>query len=726
MALIDEKTLDVPVGLSLNSKAGIFPFAGDPSILGLDLPIGSLALDWVSGKTWRKAGVATTAWAELASSTGGGFDPGFTVIVAKSGGDTASIETGLALAAALSPSPTNPVAVIVYPGEYTENPLTVGNYTNVIAAGGLGSVIIKPTSPTAAIVTSGNNSELYGLVISGASGAGGVGIYTAAANGLIRSCLIRDCETGIRVTGASASPILQDLVLFRAPGTTLTTGIRVDTNARATFQSVTVSGTPISTVATALLIDAAANVTVSSFVAEYAVQGAYIDATPLVVFSAFSAGNCTVAIKLDGATTNLQANACGIRDCVSDITILNPGVAGYYTGSAQIEKIDLDGATKFFVQIIQFTAGDEAVKIIAELHVGTPDRPGETCLGEGDSNVIGMYVFGNSNGEAGAWTDNTAAAKSVSGSTFSLFPGVTAGNCFYIGNSDRMFPGFKLEDITPAMDIGTGAVIAEYWNGAAWVQLYVMETDADPPYTQRANAIFESLGNTQIRFGLLDSWTAKTLNGVNAYWVRVRITSAITTSPVAERAKCHTNRTEINGDGFREYFGDAQPEQPIELSLMTDILGFNSSNVNLNANANTYLVVENNDRDRAKKDGSGGQFRVPDGLNTALPITFRILFAPSTADVGNVENEMYLAPIGAGRVLDGTIPERGPVGAITAVGGTADKIYACEHSFIIDDVLPGNTFIWSLIRDATGGNPDDTLNASIYIVGWTLTGYFWR
>ena len=136
------------------------------------------------------------------------------------------------------------------------------------------------------------------------------------------------------------------------------------------------------------------------------------------------------------------------------------------------------------------------------------------------------------------FVNNTVAAKSRSGSTFVMFQGVTAGNIAYFGNSTRKFFSMKA-DPTIALTIGAGVYIWEYWNGAAWTSFNVMATLSDFPYTSSANVVFSVVNDGQIRFdtAIDTDWATTTINSQNAFWVRFRITTAITTSPTMQRIK---------------------------------------------------------------------------------------------------------------------------------------------------------------------------------------------
>jgi hypothetical protein len=718
------------IGLGEDDIVGLFAEDIDPTSVGFDAPIGS-TLYTNSYGTFRKTSAPTTGWT-LLPTTSAGFSPGLTVIVAKSGGQFTSIKAAVDYVTAQVPSIATPWAILVYPGVYIEDKITMPDYTTLRCTGPVGSSTIIPNTTTDAIIACGSNSTVSGFLLFGATGVGGAGIEATAgkSNFIMKDLLIINCETGARVTG-SGTPIstqgtLLNLSLSRAPTQVMSTGILVAAGALAVIAGVVITGTPASFVSTGLDVNGA-SAQVASLSVNYCTTGLRVRGQSGYTHTGFQGRSCTLGIELDGAGTDAKMNSSILDSCTQDITISNAGVTGFYNGAADIRKTDLDAATKFFLNILQFEAGDESNKIVAEFHVGIPTRPSESCFGEGDSDVIGMKVFSNTNGIAGTWLDNTTAAASVDGSTFSPFPGAGAENCFYIGNTLRIFKGIKLEDITPALVLGTGSIVLEYWNGSAWTATPVMETDADPPYGQRANNVFQETGNIQLRFGLMPGWVKNTLNSVEAYWVRFRIVTAVTSVFTSERCKCHTQRSEINRDGFIEYFGDAEQTRQIPLSQLGSLTGFSASSAIIDTNPNTKLQRLYVRRDNNKKDGSGSDFQMPRGLDTSKPITFHIIFGVTSPNTGDVENELFLTRLRGqgGDVLDGTLFTRAD-SHIQTVGGTDDKTYESEHSFVIDEGLPEDIYYWTQVRDATSGNPDDTYGDDTYLVGWALTGTFWR
>jgi len=710
-------------GIALGDNLlGLWATTYDPSSTGFDAPVGSYVFQ-SNGDQWKKTGATTTDWTKIASGSGG-FSPGRCIIVAVSGGDTTSIKTGCAQAAALSPAPssTNPATVLVYPGTYDEDAFTVPDFCNLVAVGGLGSVQVNPNTSTDTLVTCGSYSELYGFQVRGCSGSGGIGIKSSGFQSLIRSCIVADCETGLHLAGSSSNIILQDVIISRSPGTTMSTGIKMDTGVDATLQAVTISGTPVSTITRGIHVVGGGNITLSSVPVAYCTTGLDIESCDLCIASAYSGTANTLALQIDGSTTSFQGNACGIRSCTNDISVLDSGVTGYYKGSANFEKIELGGATGFFIGIVAFEKGEEGHRFIGDTSFGSHYIGSRVSVGSGHSSVYEQFVFTNTNGEAGTWNDLTSDNNDPD-TSITLFAGTGAGNCVYTGVTDHIFTSLLLQEVTTILNPGTGGVISEYWDGSAWSAFNIMTTQGKLQYGQQALTL---TGDQNIYFGDTPGWAKKTLNGQNAYWARYRITAAITTSPVVGRIEHFDDTCVIERKGYIEYHGDAQPVRSIPLSNLEDITGFLSKDYSVNANTNTHLDVRNNARDYPRKDGSGGTFRIPEGLNTALPITFQLLFAPISTASGDVEIEMYMAEVSAETILNGSVTELGPKSDIVSVAGTSDKVYESSHEFDLPNVIPGDSFIWSIIRDATSGNADDTYNNDVYIVGWSLAGTFWR
>ena len=152
-----------------------------------------------------------------------------------------------------------------------------------------------------------------------------------------------------------------------------------------------------------------------------------------------------------------------------------------------------------------------------------------------------------------------------------VFPSLTNGDALYIGNVLLRFPGVLLSVVKPitlSSSVTTQALVWEFWNGSAWVTMRFMAAMADIPYNNRADSSF-AVGLVTInpavirinyRFSEFSTWATTTINGVLAYWIRVREidSSLISRIPTISRVKFHSNYSRIGTDGYNEYFGTAR------------------------------------------------------------------------------------------------------------------------------------------------------------------------
>lgn len=129
--------------------------------------------------------------------------PAQTRSVAKSGGDYASLSA--ALAAITNASSTNPYAILVHPGRFTEPPITLKEYVDVIALGGLFDTILIAQDNTQHFIHGAPHCELKGLSIDGPTSVGCAAVDyqgTGTAPFILR-CAIRKGYYGLWVHPAS-------------------------------------------------------------------------------------------------------------------------------------------------------------------------------------------------------------------------------------------------------------------------------------------------------------------------------------------------------------------------------------------------------------------------------------------------------------------------------------------------------------------------------------------
>jgi hypothetical protein len=654
--------------------------------------------------------------------------PDRTITVSPANADVATIAAGLAAAAALVPAPStaNPATVLVYPGVYGEPPLTVPGGVSLIGIGGAEVTRVVATTPTAALLTVDPEGSACHMDLSGANGAGGVGVL---ANGVGLAELVHlhvhDCTVGYRATGAGVALRLWEGTAARAVGEVMTTAYEALAGATLTVFVSVAAGSVGAPIATGYLADGAGTVLHASGLTIHYCDDAVVsdNGADAQIWSG------EIANYVNGFQTNngseLHAFSCDLPGTgTRDLWVRNAADVFHGTGNAlRSDKTFVAAGASVVSVATSDLPGDEGNFILGELSVGYPNQPAESVFGEGDSHVRGMAVFRNTNLEVGAWSDITAQMASISGSTADAFAGVAAGNTLYIGG-DLPFPGNKI-DTTAAIVLGAGSLVWEYWNGAVWTALHVVACDSNLPYAQHAQDTFGRINQEQVRHQPKVGWATKLLNGTTKYWLRCRVVGGITTSPTLEQIKLGTNRTEINGDGIVEHFGTAEKIKDLvwHQRLVNDLVGSASGNANVVMSANISVAMTDNQFADNQADGIAGIIEIPEGLDTAHPLSLVFAWIPK-ATGGDVEFESRSAPVRLGDTLDGSLPDALQTQIITAPG--IDVLVENYFDYDVSSLVPGDFLAFSLFRDATGGNPDDTLAGNVNIVLMAVQGTFWR
>jgi len=588
--------------------------------------------------------------------------------VAESGGDFASIKD--ALDSIEDASETNRYVVRVAPGVYNEdNPIQGKSYTSVVSSGGQNTVRVVASNADEHLFLCVNLFFLTGLSLFGVSGTDKYAVVQdTVGEVLIQDCVITDCENGILINNANAlTNILTCAIYTINPATTTTVcGIcisagnvildflKVVANSKVTTLIDCSGVTSILTlnniiafspnVTTGILADDGCRISGygSRMIGLYdgiVIQGSNTQVR-LDVIQIFNAQNDGFRINNTGTGIELALFATTISGCERfNFNVLNQNSITSGNGFTEIDKSYIVPGAKFYAYLLDTTEDDEGLNILGELHVGIPEKGTEAAIGGGDSYTRGMLVYTET--DIGEFTDISVSAKSASGSTFT-FTDVTEDSAIYVASS--------LSDITDVLEhfgikskvntsavVGTGGIVAEYWNGSAWTELKVMEVESSGSFYPYANNIFEHTGGHHIRYNsdlAIDSWTKNDPMNLETdyYWVRFRINGDIDTAPIFEQFKLHTNRFEINADGWVEYFGNARPigQLPLNFTVGRPFEG-NMQTQKLYVSEDIGVGFTNN-KFTATTDKSGIAGNLPYDLDTSSPIKFLISGRPSTTE----------------------------------------------------------------------------------------------
>ena len=653
------------------------------------------------------------------------FPPSRTIVVDPSGPVT-TIAAGIAAASALVPPPSvSPAVVWVAPSIYVESPLTVpvGVVVASLPAKNEAAVIVAAVT-TSPLVTVTPGGRFSGFTLTGASGVGGEGLRFDTANpfvAIVDGVTILDCETGVHATGAGVNVAIIEVQVIRAPGSAGITALLADSGADLTAVTANVVGS-----AGAMFTDGVRATGAGSRLTPTSVQVAFcVDGLDVDDGATIEAANMTIEDSTIGAHVGATGTGGNLRTiiCVFDrdtTDILIDGSNGFWTDSASIidesKRVIASGATVGTVSLSESPAtGETAVSILGELHVGAENFPSQSAFGGGDSHIRGEVAFRSVSLDAGPFTDITAAVTSPTGSTAAIFDTGIVGNTFFLGG-DVIFP-YCFIDTTTAIALGAGALITEISDGGGgWIAVDLCVCDTAAPFLSHAQDIFGRVASENARVSTVAGWAAQIINGVSKFWLRIRIvTAAITTIPIIEFTKLGTNNSTINADGVIESFGTGEQERTLiwHQNLMDDLTGASPGNATINFSTNIPITPVENSFANGAVDGVGGIAAVPEGLDTSRAVDLVFRWIPAVNTAGDVEFETDLAEIEVGDVLDGTLADVHDTLIAVVGAGQLDTLRENSFAFSITELEPGDQFAFSLFRDASGGNPDDTLGGAI-------------
>ena len=558
---------------------------------------------------------------------------------------------GAALTAAVSGD-----IVRVRSGTYTESGLTVP--TGVACVGdGLLTTIVGDATATADIFTlssgsllqgfritlpapvtaspiyagvkhSAGTGTLYDLDIRGDGGAGkGTGIYKTGLGKIVGGNV--RCEGGgmaalLRVDAAvlalddvhvpQSAGTIDDVVLVQGTGRFQGQGVNIGSSNATDCIHVEGTGTAI---------------IYSPNWSAAAIGGHIVADGVTVVIAGGRIDNAVATLLVDPALTGVGTK----------ITVSGTDIQPLFSfPSAAIAAMDLSAS---FHQPETDTRNAEARVVGSALVTGFPELGSGLMVGKGSSYSDRIKVV-TSDGTAtsttlgGNLTDVTADAQSRSGSTVS-FQGLAANHCIYVASA-RINPdltemkhwGLFVSQVLP----GTGGSYAiELWNGASWVEFGVMASSVVETY-RYADALFLRAASEEIlQYGVDESttWAVTAVDGLTAYWVRIRVATTLTTAPTFERLWLTPSHAMYSPIGRRRALGLAAWRRT--LVSAGNVFGETGTVVSANFDVGTGVTpaawVHNSPNSLMNSNGDAmyAQFALPGGICTAFPLKINIVFS---------------------------------------------------------------------------------------------------
>lgn len=696
------------------------------------------------------------------------------ITVAQSGGDFTTIESAIAQAITLTPTSTNPVLIDIYPGTYNENnPLVVPPFVTVSSVVTDNKLVMVTPQNTGNVFNLSSDSTIDGLTALNASGTNdsGFSFTGTGTEASIKNCNAIDCYYGFRAIGnnnANSAVLKINKCSCNVTTTTSLIGFYSINGGNMIGENNNVSGfsTTTGSIESAYVSEGdLASIEMQTSDCQYtkfgyvARNGTDINTNATIKISSSFVSFVGSNNPLDkGRSIWVGLNANGyfsdvcIRDTTSDPNFgevnsvfvnsnISPNISTICLNAVSL-RTDLFSISENAVvkgSSIQSPNNTSSANLGGFL-VGRVGSGQPSCFGEGGNHEIGMTIL-TSDGVS-TFNDITNSLKSNNNNTANAFAGTAIGNALYIGGSVDRFPYISIDvatAISPLPSIDN--IVVEYWNGTAWTEIKIMSTDFSNPYLPHAQEKF-SLGQYNYRFGILTGWSETTVNSINSFWIRFRITTAITTIPVLNQITLGTSNKKINSDGFSEYFGSAQPVSVIPFFarilrsfydpgangefFLSDTIDINSSNNRLRDGRNDRISDVFNipmDMDTSKAGIMRMTVTIPSGGGGDAVLILRTGYAVDFIDDNGPLSDVYSTrdqpPAGvqpAGLIDNNTINFTFPVNTLD------DKLFNIDFPLDFSPTvsarntgsLTGDTLFFSIERDGTSAS--DIFPTSINVV----------
>jgi len=549
-------------------------------------------------------------------------------------------------------------AIYVTPGDYPETSLAIPAGRALFSQGGYAQTSIGITSSATDIITTVDDTWIEGFTVHVPTGSSNAGIrYTGGTGGTMQAYSMAFSGDGASGQGdgfvktGTGKVIGSEIRLVKGG---LSSIIRVDQGVMA-FESIHVPSASgdITNIALAegtgraqLINFNAGN---SNVVNAMTVSGS---ATAICLSVNWVDIQNGLNIQQDGV--NVEINGGKIQHSAYAVTMNNSET---FTSASIISLTNINSHPDFNFPPsalnaqfeVKFTTTADLDHYAAEslfgtnLEIGFPEKGSAIAVGKGSSYAFGIKVYTSDGTDTttttGSLIDVTTSASSIVGSPFT-FQGGSPDHCIYFGSTRKDVDSNPLKycgiNVDTSVGSLTGAYVYEIWNGSAWSDIDYQCTSVDTGYRYANNPFMRTDSEEFIRFGLDDdtAWAISTIGGDAAYWTRCRIVTSASL-PQFEKWWVTPTHLSISEAGVRQSHGGAIWQ--VELGASGNVFGESGGVVGANILVGSGgLPTEWTQRmPNSNLNGSGDaiytQFTLPPGINTSLPLKFKIIYSLDSA-----------------------------------------------------------------------------------------------
>ena len=342
----------------------------------------------------------------------------------------------------------------------------------------------------------------------------------------------------------------------------------------------------------------------------------------------------------------------GLIESVNEFLYVDGGVVGtngkLYVDAYVTKKFfvndpgwyDSDAALEFFVDEADQESTLNSKQFWGQsLVVGEKRKPQGMIVGGGSPYNDGLKVFSASgtgltlDGVGFADLSVNAATKDVA-ETFT-FGSNAVDEALYFGTTAQNATGatikhFGLQFKQLLGDSRDGIYQFEIWDGTNWVAYDYQAVDRQNGYNYADKLFWRNASFELVWFGVRDTtaWAAKAVNGVTAYWSRIRIVQSPTTLPtLIQVLLAPEGGFAINTNGKQVYFGTAQYRYSLQQggNMFSESGGVTNASIPVGTGVDAWTHVMTNSVFNGVNDAIYWQFRIPEGTCTAFPMTLEVV-----------------------------------------------------------------------------------------------------
>lgn len=510
-------------------------------------------------------------------------------------------------------SSSNNYTVCVTPGEYKEDAITVNSYVNIKCDNG---VKIIPTDPSNPLFNLNDKTHFSGGSISDVTGSAAIKI----GYGSVVLDTVDFYNSSVAVDNSNGG---EAIIKGGYIDGTVSTGISTtggSTSSLSNLYNMATTAFSVSGSGSVLWVQNSTAITNTTCI--------NIDNNAKAFLYLVSLENFTNGIVINN-NSELYGSSVLLKDTTANTHINQAdsnSIIRLHNTEINEDKLNITNWQNVSINFINLKEGSKNYTFSEDLNVGLPEVGRSSYVGEGEKYTRQMFVYTDDG--TGTFTDVTSEARSSSGSTFT-FPNNNAGSSIYVSTTLQntnyvKFYGIEY-NVTTGASLGTGSIIAEYWNGGTWVEFDYM-VFSESLYQSYGKSAFTRGGKESLVFSndILGSWMKSDPVGlgVNAYWIRFRIASNISQAPVFEQFKLITSSKKTTNDGWTIYYGKARPITTAFWSI-DDAKAWSSSP----SNQDLYMLNSTNGADYDLGVGrSENLFEdgVRDRVSMALPLPYNI------------------------------------------------------------------------------------------------------